>query len=70
MEEEDIVPLILASLSDSYVPLINAVETRQNLTLNYISNKRFDEGNRMEECKEKQNSTHSVFHTQGGVNCF
>lgn len=46
MPQEDVVFLILASLPDSYGPLINAIESKENLTVKYVLNKIRHGGNR------------------------
>lgn len=65
MPEDDVVLLNPASFSDYYGPLINAIESRENLTMNYVLNKIFEENSRMNECRQTKQSaqSHSVLHT-------
>lgn len=58
MPEEDVIPLLQASLLNSNgLLIINALESTDNLTVKCILNKIFEEQTRVNECKQ----TNSAF---------
>lgn len=68
MPEEEIIPLILASLTSSYCLLMKAAESRENLAVKFILNKQYKEPNEWKQTNREQ-SAHSIFHTQNIVTC-
>lgn len=60
----------MSNRSESYALLINAIESRENLIVDYVLNIIFEENSTLKECKPTEPCAHSLLHGQRNVNCF